>query len=237
VRPRIVVFIALAVALAAVFVRLGFWQLDRLGERRQRNVAIRAVLSAPAMPFAELPRIGSAMRQAVVVGVPDYANDFVLTGRSRDGSPGVHIFTPVRIRGNDTAVLVNRGWVYAPDAATIDLPRWRESRATFRGYTVEIPAAATVVPPKGRAMRMLNAPAIDSLLPYPFFRHYVVARDSMDERTPARLEDPDLGEGPHLSYAIQWFTFAIIALVGAGIVARKSRLEGRQAGSAGSTGA
>jgi cytochrome oxidase assembly protein ShyY1 len=34
-----------------------------------------------------------------------------------------------------------------------------------------------------------------------------------------------LDDGPHLSYAIQWFAFATIAVVGAGIVVARTRRE------------
>ncbi|HEX5724904.1 MAG TPA: SURF1 family cytochrome oxidase biogenesis protein, partial [Longimicrobiaceae bacterium] len=33
--------------LAGVFVRLGFWQLDRLEQRRARNAALRAATALP----------------------------------------------------------------------------------------------------------------------------------------------------------------------------------------------
>ena len=60
------------------------------------------------------PRHGDAARY-------DFANEYALASRTRQGSPGVNIMTPLRIAGTDTAVLVNRGWVYAPDAMTVDL--------------------------------------------------------------------------------------------------------------------
>jgi len=35
-----------------------------------------------------------------------------------------------------------------------------------------------------------------------------------------------LGDGPHLSYAIQWFSFAVIIVVGSVALARKQRRQG-----------
>jgi surfeit locus 1 family protein len=224
VRRRLYLFVALALALAAVFVRLGVWQLSRLAERRAQNERTAARLNQSAVPFLALTRdtAGGWLRQAVVEGTPDYDHDFVVTGRSYNGSPGVHIFTPIRVSGNDTAILVNRGWVYAPDAATADLARWHEQRAMFHGFAERFPPPR--IPPtiKGRQLRPLGVAGVDSLLPYPFYPLYLVDRDSSSAATPARLEPPDLGNGPHLSYAIQWFSFALIAVVGAGIVWRRS---------------
>lgn len=219
---RIAVFVVLAVILAALFLRLGVWQLARLQERRGRNAAVVARLREPVVAFEHLPD-SSAFRRATVAGTPDYPNEIVFTGRSRNGSPGVYILTPVRRPNNDTAVVVTRGWVYAADAATADLARWREARDTFSGYMSVLSATPPGPKPTGRRVRTLTLAAVRALVPYPVARAYLVAQDSASERTPARLPMPALDDGPHLSYAIQWFSFAIIAIVGAGIVAVRAR--------------
>jgi surfeit locus 1 family protein len=227
---RLIAFVALAVVLGALFVRLGLWQLDRRGERRAMNERVSGQLRRPAVPIAELLADSDAVnRPATIMGMPDLANEIVVTGRSSSGSPGVHIFTPLRIPGRDTAILVNRGWVYAPDAATVDLNRWRETRSTFTGFTQRL---ATVEPtgPAARAssgtqsIRMLSHPGIARLLPYPVHALYLVARDSTaGDSVPVRIGAPPLSDGPHLSYAIQWFAFAAIALGGAAAVVHRAR--------------
>lgn len=228
---RLVAFVALAVALAALFVRLGFWQLSRLEERRARNAGIGTRLALPPVPFTQLSS-GESHRHVRVEGVPDFANEFVHTGRSRNGSPGVHIYTPLRIPGRDTAVLVHRGWMYAPDAATVDLARARESRTSFNGVTLLIPEAPAAAPvaSSGRALRTLTPATARQMVPYPIAPVFVLALDSTETDIPARLAAPELSNGPHLGYAIQWFAFALIAVGGAGIVAYRSR-QGHRTGS------
>jgi surfeit locus 1 family protein len=223
VKARIIAFAALAVVLAALFVGLGFWQLARLAERRAANAEIKAALSRPAGPFGVPPSEGPMVNRYVVVeGVPDYQHEFVHTGRSRNGSPGVHIFTPVRLGGDTGVILVNRGWVYASDAATVDLTRWREARRTFRGYTRVFPVGGSATPTTNHRVRALNHQLLQQMLPYEVSLLYVVSRDSANDSTPARLPEPDISEGNHLSYAIQWFCFAAIALIGAGIVVKRA---------------
>lgn len=228
---RLVAFVALAVVLGALFVRLGLWQLDRRHERRAMNDHVRAQLRRAPSPLSQLRGQADAVnRRASVAGVPDFGNEIVVTGRSRSGSPGVHILTPVRLPRRDTAVLVNRGWVYSPDAATVDLTRWRETRTTFTGFTQRLPkgdpagSRPRVRAASGaRAVRVLSHPGIARLLPYPVHELYLVARDSaVGEDVPVRLDTPLLSDGPHLSYAIQWFAFAAIALIGAAVVARRA---------------
>lgn len=225
-------FIALAVGLGAVFARLGIWQLDRLQERRAANARVERRLSLPPAPLASLAGDAERVnRRAFVEGTPDHPNEFVLTGRSRNGSPGVHVITPVRVPGSDTAVLVNRGWIYAPDAATADLRPWREARTRFTGYTQEFVAGA-ISGVQERGMRRLARDGVRRVVPYPVHEVYLVAQDSAGPNAPARLPPPALDEGPHLSYAVQWFAFAAIAIVGAAVVTLRTRRSGH-AGAAG----
>ena len=226
---RVGTFVALAVVLAVVFVRLGFWQLDRLEQRRARNAQLASRLAEPVRPFEQL-RDSASFRRVTLAGAPDYGNEIVLTGRSRNGSPGVYILTPIRRPNSDTAVVVLRGWVYAPDAASVDLSRWHESRNAFQGYVVPLPPSP--IPPAtapsrsgtGRKLRALSSVGVRALLPYPASAQYVVSRDTASDSTPVRLLLPALDNGPHLSYAIQWFSFAMIAIVGAAIVAFRARV-------------
>ena len=212
------------VLVAALFVRLGFWQLERRAERRAANDAVRAQLRREPVSILELLAGSDGVnRRATVTGTPEHADEIILAGRSRSGSPGVHILTPIRLPGRDTAVLVNRGWVYAPDAATVDLKRWREPRTSFTGFTQRLPRVESVPSARGRTVRQLSHPGIQRLLPYPVHDLYLVALDSAADGAPVRLETPLLSDGPHLSYAIQWFAFAAIAVIGAAAVVRRAR--------------
>ena len=216
--------------LGVLFVRLGLWQLDRRGERRAINDRVHAQLSRTPVSLIDLGADTDAVgRRATLTGTPDFAHEIIVAGRSRNGSPGVHILTPFRLPGRDTAVLVNRGWVYSPDAASVDLDRWREPRSGFSGFTQRLPEAG----PGGssanrRTVRQLTHAGVQRHLPYPVKALYLVAQDSVSgDGTPVRLEPPVLSDGPHLSYAIQWFAFAAIALIGAGAVVWRARRDAR----------
>jgi surfeit locus 1 family protein len=232
---RLIAFVVLAIVLGAIFVRLGFWQLARLGERRAANRAVAAQLAMAPEPFAAVARAPDGVnRRARVEGALDYQSEFVVTGRSRNGSPGVHIMTPLRVPGTDSAILVNRGWVYSADAATIDLPRWREERTTFSGFTQLLPSG-TAAMVRGRGLRPLTLEGARQLVTYPVYTLYLVAQDSASATAPTRLPLPALDEGPHLSYAIQWFAFAVIALGGTLAVIQRTRRGAMGARAKGST--
>src|SRR5262249_6613948 len=133
-----------AVLSAAIFVRLGFWQLHRLAERRARNTLVMSRLRAPDADIWALARDSTAIRfrRVRVVGTPDYDHELIYASRSYKGSPGVNVLTPLHVAGRDTAVIVDRGWIYAPDGETVDLAKWRERDTVFTGYVEEFPSVA-----------------------------------------------------------------------------------------------
>jgi surfeit locus 1 family protein len=209
-QPRVWIPLVAAVVVAAVCVRLGLWQLDRLKQRRARNAEIASAYRLPPL-VADSVRRDSAprFRRLLVSGRWDYAGETTIPGRTRSGSPGVHIVTPLTLTSG-ARILVNRGWVYSPDARTIDVPRWHEGDyGDFIGYVDELPPSIRV-PDEARL--------------------YVVALADSGSRTaevgdrPVRLPVPAFGdEGPHFNYAVQWFSFAAIALIGTPIVVRRQR--------------
>jgi len=229
VKLRKLILAVLAVAFAALSISLGFWQLRRLSARRAANALLEARRDAPEMALDSLPSDTSAahFRRVRVQGEYDYANEVVLTLRGRDGSPGVHIITPVRRAGRDTAVLVNRGWVYSPDGVTVDTKKWREGDSLdANGFVETFPTQGPFDPPnpkRPRSMRRLHRSALMALFPYPIANYYVVVTDSArTPNAPPRIEPAPLDEGPHRNYAIQWFSFAAISIIGMVIFIRRT---------------
>jgi surfeit locus 1 family protein len=228
------------VAAAAVCIGFGFWQLDRHQQRQARNDTVRAAeLRAPleldAAAVAAITRDPEAFvyRRVRVKGVVPVATEFLLRGRSHMGQPGVHLFAPLHLEGTREILLVNRGWLAAPDAATVD-PRpyaERESRvvegvvlpfpdADGQGRPVEIDLGDFRVFSLGRMDRTaVEAHFAATALPFYVQELPAAARPG----PPVRLALPELDAGPHLSYAVQWFGFAAVFLVGFGaVVLRRS---------------
>jgi len=215
---------AVALIVAAVCVSLGLWQTRRLGERRARNAAIAARREAPSLELRGRLSADSVRQRSVrVTGVLDYARQRTWPGRTVDGVPGVAILTPLRL-GDGTAVFVDRGWVPSPDARHVDLERTRErDSVTLDGLALPAPRAPGDVVPD----------ALTDSLPYPVASYVVQwlpesGRFSDSPLPVRRWPAPALDDGPHLSYAIQWFAFAAIALGGMVAVWRQA---GRPRGS------
>jgi surfeit locus 1 family protein len=231
---RAFAFVIFAIVVAAGCVRLGFWQLHRLADRRAANAKLADRLAMPPAPALEAMRdtATAQYRRATATGSFDWANEISLASRTREGSPGANILTPLRVPGTDTAVLINRGWVYAADAMSVDFARWREpTDAVVTGYLLKIPhggRGSVTAPRSPRIVRRLEYDSLAKRLSYPIAPFVLVATSSGSatasrDSTPARLPPPLMDEGPHLGYAIQWFAFAVIGLVGAAVVVRADR--------------
>jgi len=215
--------VVIASLLALLFLWLGFWQLSRLRVRQTANASLAARAVAPPSTISQLPTdtAGAHYRRVSLAGTYDYPNEIVLTLRSRDGSPGVNIVTPARLAGTDTAVLVVRGWVYSPNGMSVDLTRWREGpQLNGHGFVETYPPprqGANASPTQSNAYRWLDRATLEQRFHYPLKPYYVVLTSppaDTTKDTPPRLNVPPMDEGPHKSYALQWFSFAAISIIG-----------------------
>lgn len=226
-RVRLALFVALAVVLAAICARLGIWQVSRLHQRQARNALVRSRLDSAEVDIAALPGDSTArFRRVRVTGTPDYEHQLIWAARIHNGSPGVNFLTPYRIPGRDSAVLVDRGWIYAPDGATVDESKWRDTATTLTGFVELYPdAKGATFTSRPRILSRLGYDIVAKSVPYPIAHRYVamIGDSVMAPDRIARLTLPPLDEGPHFSYAIQWFSFALVALIGAGLVVSRSR--------------
>lgn len=208
--------------------RLGVWQLDRLDERRAFNDRVSTALAFEAVPLDGLLATGAdpAYRRVSVTGSWDPIHEVILYGRALDGRPGNHVLTPFWL-GDGRAVLVDRGWVPSEVATP---PVEGEAAAATGEITVE----GIVVPPVADGdgydelpaqVRAIDLTALDEVIPATLVTagYVQLQRQTPAQARPVPAPLPELTEGPHLSYAIQWFTFAAIAVIGYGLLVRRDR--------------
>ena len=190
----------------ALCVEAGVWQLGRLEQRRARNARAAARLALPPLEVhAGIAADSARQRRVVARGVYDFAAERTWPGRSFEGTPGVALITPLRL-ADGSAVLVDRGWVPSPDAFHVDHAAYVEAeRVRIEGIAF--------VPPRGRGDVETTG-----------FLPFIVQLEKPESQgLPRRWPPPVLDDGPHLSYAIQWFSFALIALVGTVALIRRGR--------------
>jgi len=235
---RNIVFLIIA-GIAAIFcARLGVWQLDRLATRRAHNALVASRLDAAPVALSAVPRDTGDRhyRRVRLDGTLDFAHEVMLIDRAHDGAPGVNLITPMRPDSGvlgDTIVLVDRGWVYAADGMSVDAAQWQEpAQVTGTGYLIALPRgegpATLSTSGHPNEYRWLDRPAVEERLGHPVADYLVVLQSdehpvaaespgvngAVAARAPTRVPVPPLDEGPHLDYAIQWFSFAITIIVG-----------------------
>jgi surfeit locus 1 family protein len=228
----------LVMAACGVMARLGFWQLDRLAQRRAFNARVTTQLAAPLLALTSdllnLNLFDMEYRTVVVVGEYDHAQQTSLRNQAWDDGhivlAGVHLLTPLIIAGTDRAVLVDRGWIPLVDSAPDRWGRYDErGPVTVRGVIRRSESKAdfgSITDPAGRlsAWNLANVTRIAEQVTHPLLPVYIQqAPDPAWTELPYRSQpDLDLSEGPHLGYALQWFGFALVLAMGYPLYARNT---------------
>ncbi|MDH3290667.1 MAG: SURF1 family protein [Gemmatimonadota bacterium] len=225
--------IVVGILVAAVCVRLGVWQLDRLTQRKASNAIVREQLTAPVLAVDD-PRVWAdpsatdvlRHRRVTGTGVYDFEREVMVMARVHRGVPGVHVVTPLRIT-DDLAVLVERGWVPASDGKrpAIDLAETGDTVLVSGVFVTpgEGATAQSADPGWPRYVTGLNVTVLSAAYSYRL-APLILRRTELPATAPTDMRAiplPPMTNGPHLSYAAQWFAFATIALVGSFIVFRR----------------
>jgi surfeit locus 1 family protein len=235
-RPRWLLSHVMVVVLVVTMVNLGLWQLRRMDERSDHNDLIVGRQAEPSVAVDELldstDGAGEVdavrFRTVTATGSYDVGGTIEVRNRTLDGLPGVWIVTPLRL-GNGEQVAIVRGFAGLGPTGSADPPASPGEQVTVTG---------TVVSPQGfdgTAPRDI-APVLDE----PGMLPGVVLAETSDppeanmvsgDAATATVDDPatalhpvplpELADGPHLSYAVQWFIFSTIALVGYPLVLRR----------------
>jgi surfeit locus 1 family protein len=226
--------IACFTIVALVFARLGLWQVSRLRERRAANVVALEARSAPRIRLDGATAMTAELdgKEVSVAGRYDQGHDVVLRGKAYAGSPGVEVVTPLVLDGGAVAVLVNRGFLPTPDAVTAQTDSVREfGRVRVNGTALSVPSGGGAPLERGghTTWARLDREALGARIPYRIAPIYI--RQSPDTALPPfprRLEPLPIDDGPHLSYAIQWFAFALMSVVFGAVILKTKSVSGKR---------
>lgn len=221
------------VALAYAFVRLGFWQLDRLEQRREGNQTAVAHENSPVVDwrtvFSRPVTEADQWQRVRAEGTFDATHQYVIRYRSNAGRTGYEIVTPLRTAAG--TVLVDRGFAVRPpdeDFPSVAPPP-PSGQVVVVGYVRrdEQGDPNAITPVNGQA-RLINASAIAGALPYPLVAGYIGALTIEPAQAGGltAIQPPELNEGNHFSYALQWFSFALLAAIGLVVLIRADLREG-----------
>jgi len=216
-RPGLVPGIA-TIAFIAVTVSLGNWQRHRAEEkveaaRRLDEAAQGAVLSVPS---ARTSAEGFERRRVSVRGRFVARSTLFLDNKVLRGVAGYHVLTPLAIEGGDMHVLVDRGWIAAGDRARLPGVPAPEGLQTIEGTAVlpsrrfvELAPEAEGGPLRENLVLVREEKRLGLKL-QPFVIEQTSAAQDGLERV---WERPDTGADRNRSYALQWYSFAVLAAI------------------------
>ena len=234
-RPKWIAFHLLVLGAVVLMVNLGFWQLRRLDERQAFNDRVNERIDAATQPIIELVPAGTEpgddrldaveWRPASATGRYLEDEQFLVVNRSQGGHAGDMVVTPMQL-ADGRVLLVERGFVPldaeiapAPDGSVTVTGRLRPSQAHRRGQVTDAAEGELA------EVQRIDIPRLTPQLPGPVVPMYVELTASDPAQAgpyPAPVSEPQLTSGPHLSYAVQWFIFSLLAVVGWVFAVRKS---------------
>ena len=226
--------LALAIVFAIGCALLSWWQFARRAETAHANALVVANYNAEPRPLDdELHGLGSyspdqEWMQVQVTGEYLVQDQLLVRDRQLGGTPGFEVLTPLRLPDGDVFV-VDRGFLSVgtkqdrpdtvpapPSGAVTVVARLQPNEHAIPGRTA--PAGEIPSIDLGAVAKDVRAPT------YTGAYGLMVSETPPAARNPVPLEPPSFGddEGTHLSYAIQWIVFALIAFFGLGWSVRRS---------------
>jgi len=236
-RPKWMLSHVLVALLVGAMVVAGIWQINRHSERGDRNDLVTERAAQDPVPLGAIagPDTVSSIgedeqfRRVVVTGEYRHEDEVLIRNRTYEGAPGWWVLTPL-VTNEGWGVAVNRGWIaLAFDAdeprpgteaptGTVEIVGTIQPARVAEGFQVSDPA-------EGR-LSTLGRPDVERLAAQVDYEMSPVVlrideESAAGQTLPVPLALPSLDAGPHASYAVQWFIFTAIALVGYPLVLRR----------------
>jgi surfeit locus 1 family protein len=221
---------------AAVLIRLGIWQIDRMHQKQALNMLMSARwqqepfdLNSQALP-SDLGEL--EFRHIAVQGKFDYDHQILLSHQSYNEAPGSIIVTPL-VLDDKHAVLVARGWLPSGEDTPENWAKYEEpADAPVIGLAKEsqlLPNGQAPTPPPSPQTEwyQINVAAIQPQMPYQLLP-VIIQQLPQEGRTtndlPIREEPLPFDESMHFGYAIQWYCFALVLAGGYILFVRSQEL-------------
>lgn len=203
---------------------LGEWQFHRLEDRKADNAVVRANEQREASPVADVLAPGRESAEddewRLVTATGTYAPDDTVIVRysanPRTEESGVDIVVPL-VTADGTALLVNRGWMdtinQGGDIGAVPEPPAGE--VTVTGY-VRADGSGDSTRVNDGSTRAVSSTAIGEALGLPVYGGWIelASEDPPAAEPLVGVELPELDNGPHFFYGLQWWFFGVLAVGG-----------------------
>ncbi len=219
---RWVAFFLVVVVLAYATWWLGEWQFGRLEDRKRDNAVVERNEAAAPAAVGDVLAPGRAVdpedewRLVTATGTYVPEETVIVRYRTRDGSSGVDVVVPLQTEAGP-ALLVDRGWLATANsgAQPDDVPAPPAGEVTITAY-VRVDATGDSARVSDLSTRSISSERIGPAIDREVYGGFVdLADEDPAPRVPlAKAELPDLGNGPHFFYGLQWWFFGLLAVFG-----------------------
>jgi len=217
-------YLALTVLFAVICAGLGMWQLDRRGQALAEIALVQSNFDSDPVPLQQaLPSLDAfrdSQKWLPVSLSGRYLTEDTMLVRNRplNGNPGFEVIVPFQLADGNVFV-VDRGWL--PTGQKQDAPDVvPEAPAGQVTVTARLKAGEPTISGRsasGNQIATINLPEIAARIGEPTYTGAYGLLDSEDPapaERPVAVTKPIPDEGPHLSYAFQWFTFGLLGFIG-----------------------
>jgi cytochrome oxidase assembly protein ShyY1 len=219
---RWVVFFLVVVVLAYATWWLGRWQFHRLADRKDHNAVVERNEDASPAPVADVLAAGREVDDddewRVVTATGTYLTDetVVVRYRTRQGNAGVDVVVPLQ-PADGPALLVDRGWLATGNSGAVpdDVPDPPSGTVTVTGW-VRADATDSSARVTDGSARAISSIEIGAAIGREVYGGFVdLESEDPGPATPLmKAELPDLSNGPHFFYGLQWWFFGVLAVFG-----------------------
>jgi len=227
-KPKWIGFHLLCLGAVVAMITLGLWQLRRLDEKQTFNSRVTEHTNAGVMQLDAALLEGSAdelsYRRVSTTGkyLPD--PQFEVVNVTQGGTTGRNVVNALQL-ADGSLIIVNRGFV--PTGAPVPAPPFGEVQLLARlkeGQVARTGQPSDDGTQQLTEIRRVDLAALGQQFDQPLAPMYLELLESAPAE-PNRVSPvafPELSEGPHLSYAVQWAIFSISVAVGWVFAVRKS---------------
>ncbi|MBP3043181.1 SURF1 family protein [Arthrobacter jiangjiafuii] len=232
-------WLALVCALSAICVMLGSWQMDRRDAIREDIGNVVNNYDADPVPFEEAAGLFDSYDPSrewtpvEMTGVYDTQNQRIVRNRPLSGRAGYEVVVPLKL-SDGTAVVINRGWlpIGNDEAGRPDtVPAAPSGEVTVVARIKPAEPALDRGAPEGQ-LASIDLARYQDEVGYELVQGaygLMATEDPAPAEVPEAAPKPSVDEGPHLSYAMQWYAFGFMLFVGLGYAARQEALNLRYA--------
>jgi cytochrome oxidase assembly protein ShyY1 len=199
-----------------LFIRLSDWQFDRYNTRIQNNEITTTALSSEPINLTDLSQVSDLKDWQKVSIKGEFMNSDakLLRRQYLESSLGFWVITPLKL-DNDQVILVNRGWIPIAESSTSqqEIPSSPQGDVTIIGYVQTL--KDTRREPEDLPLNQINYLNSTNFSSQPLSTNYLqLASMTPIDNQVAIIPLPELSNGPHFSYAIQWILFALMLPIG-----------------------